>query len=278
MWNLSKTTRAFGALFASERRKGFPMSIAAKLDASALLRAQRGEEAVQVRLGASPAPHPDRSAALKVAHHHPIVVALADGDLVDADGPRGWHPGLGDLLLHVDRVQRLDRTVMQAFQLRDRPVRHLAAERAHVQREPLRVARVLRQPVEPLYVHAVAPRAADSPALELEVDPPPGHREVPGLASALVVTGPTPAAAPRTHGRFFRRRSTTTRAYRSPKTPPSAEAATKPGSENRDRIDLGVLMRPTLLQNRHHFQAAWNSRQAAPDKAFTPARTTEGPT
>src|SRR3989449_3144586 len=154
MWNLSKTTRAFGAFFVSELRKGFHMSIAASSMAALFF------------------------APSKVAHHHAVVVALADGDLIDADGPRRGEPGLRDLLLHVDRVEILHRAVVKALQLGHRLVRHLVAERTHVHGEALGVARVLRQPVEPLYVHTAAPRAGDPPALELEVDPPAGHREV----------------------------------------------------------------------------------------------------
>jgi hypothetical protein len=42
---------------------------------------------------------------------------------------------------------------------------------------------------------------------------------------------------------FFRRRNTRTLAERSPKKPTSREAATKPGSEKRARIDMGFFMR-----------------------------------
>ena len=96
-----------------------------------------------------------------------------------------------DLLRHVDRVEVLDRAVVDTFRLGHRRVGHLAAERAHVHSETLSEARVLRQPVEALYVHATAPWAVDSPALELDVDPKLAGGEVAGVAGALVV----PAAA-----------------------------------------------------------------------------------
>ena len=88
---------------------------------------------------------------------------------------------------------------MKALQLGHCLVRHLVAERAHVHGEALGVARVLGQPVEPLYVHAAAPRAGDPPALELEVDPPAGHREVVGPAGPLVVAAATAPTALRAH-------------------------------------------------------------------------------
>src|SRR5881397_1284531 len=258
--------------------EGLPHVHRGELDGRALLRAQRGKEDVQVGLGASPAADPGRPAALKVAHHHAVVVALADGDLIDADGPRRGEPGLRDLLLHVDRVEILHRAVVKALQLGHRLVRHLVAERTHVHGEALGVARVLRQPVEPLYVHTTAPRAGDPPALELEVDPPAGHREVAGPTGPPVAAAATAVTAPRAQGGFFRLRTTITRAYRSPNTPPSAEAATKPGSEKRDRIDLGFFMRSTLLQNLHRFQAGRDSRKPLSGEPFMHRLTAEAPT
>ncbi len=135
---------------------------------------------------------------------------LPDGDLVHADRPRRGQAGTGNLLLHVDRVEVLDRAVVEALRLGHRRVGHLAAERAHVHGEALSEARVLRQPVEALYVHAAAPRAVDAPALELDVDTEPASREVAGTAGPLVVATAAPVATLRAAGRFFRRRNTST--------------------------------------------------------------------
>jgi hypothetical protein len=71
-------------------------------------------------------------------------VALANGDLVDADGPRRGKPGPRNLLLHVDLVEILHGAVVKALQLGHRFVRHLVAEHAYVHGEALGVARVLR--------------------------------------------------------------------------------------------------------------------------------------
>jgi hypothetical protein len=49
----------------------------------------------------------------------------------------------------------------------------------------------------------------------------------------------------------------------------SWEAATKPGSEKRVRIDVGDLHAATLRQTRHQFQAVENARNAASDKVIT---------
>src|SRR5680860_1505200 len=82
------------------------------------------------------------------------------------------------LLLHVDPVEVLDRAVVEALRLGHRRVSHLATERAHMHREALREAWVLRQPVEALYEHATAPRAVDPKPLELDIDPEPASREL----------------------------------------------------------------------------------------------------
>jgi hypothetical protein len=63
-----------------------------------------------------------------------------------------------------------------------------------------------------LYMHAAAPRTVDAPALELQVNPPVGHREIAYPLSPLVVTAAATMAAAGTDGRFFRRSSVTTRA------------------------------------------------------------------
>jgi hypothetical protein len=46
-------------------------------------------------------------------------------------------------------------------------------------------------------------------------------------------------------GSFFRRRSLTTRARRSPNTPPSADTAANPANENNERIDLRYFTLPS---------------------------------
>ena len=192
--------------------KRFPHVHHGQLDACALFRPQICEEAVEVDLLAPLAANPDRATAVQVADDDPVVVTLADRDLVDANGARGPHAGLGNLLLHVELVEFLDRTVVQALQLGHRLVRHVAAQFAHLQGKALGVARVLCQPVEVLYMHATTLRAAHAPALKFKVDTKSCHRQITHPLSALVVTVTAAMAAVGTHGGFFRRLSVTTRA------------------------------------------------------------------
>ena len=180
------------------------------LDASRLFRAQRGKEEVDVGFRPALAADPDRPPAVEIAHDDAIVVALPDGDFVYADRPRRRPSSARNLLLHVDRVEVLDGAGVEALRLGHRRVGHFAAEGAHVHREALSEARVLRQPVEALYVHAAAPRAVDPPALELDVDTKPAGREIPGAAGALVVPATATVPTLRAARSFFRRRNTRT--------------------------------------------------------------------
>lgn len=159
------------------------------------VRPQFGKKAVEIGFLAPLATHPDGTSPLQVADDDPVVVALADGDLVDADGPRGGHLGSLHLLAHVELVEFFDGTVVQVLELGHGLVRHVAAELAHLQGKAPRIARVTGQPVEAFYMHAAAPRAVDAPALELKVDSKPGHRKVAHPAGAFIVAASEAMAA-----------------------------------------------------------------------------------
>src|SRR5262249_8506167 len=88
-------------------------------DLPAFLRAEPGEELVQARLGAVLAAEPDRSPPLQVADDDAVAVVLGNGDLVDADDPRGGTARPTKLFPHVLLVQLLDGMPVQAKFLRD---------------------------------------------------------------------------------------------------------------------------------------------------------------
>ena len=58
-----------------------------------------------------------------------------------------------------------------------------------VEGEPLGVERVVRQPVQPLALHAATPAALDPANREVEVDPPVATGEVADAARPLIVEG-----------------------------------------------------------------------------------------
>ncbi len=166
-----------------------------QFDAGSLFRPQISEKAIEVGLLAARAANPDGPAPPQIADDHPVVVAFTDGDLVDTDGTRGGHAGTLQLLLHVQLVEVLHRAMVQALHLGDYLIRHVAAQLAHMQGKALGVARILCQPIEVLYMHAIAPRTVDTPALELQVDAQPSHREIAHTAGAFIVTASTAVAA-----------------------------------------------------------------------------------
>lgn len=116
------------------------------------------------------------------------------------------------------------------------------------------VARVLGQPVQMFYMHAATPRAVDTPAFELQVDPPSHHREVSYLQQLLVVTSSTALTTVTTHRCFFLRLSWMTRAYRSPYLPSNFDAVVKPGNANSARIDRGFFMALAYPKNESLFR------------------------
>ena len=118
-----------------------------------LLGAQVGKEPVQVGFGPACPADPDRAPAFQVADHDAIRVALLDRQFIHADDLRGRLWRLGQPGLHVLVVQVLDRMLVQVQHLRHGLVRHVPTQGADVVGEPLRIARILGQPVQPLHLH-----------------------------------------------------------------------------------------------------------------------------
>ena len=182
------------------------------------------------------------TSSLQIADDNPVVMPFADGDLINTDGSRRRQPRQVNLLLHVKLVQIFYRAVVQAFHLGDDLVRHIPAQFTHLHRKALRIAWILRQPVKVFYMHAITPWAVDTPAFELQIDAPPGDRQIPYPQDPFVVTSPTAVTTVRADSCFFRRLSWMTRAYRSPNTPTNFDVAVKPGRANSARIDLGFFI------------------------------------
>ena len=84
--------------------------------------------------------------------------------------------------------------MVQALHLCNGLHRHVTAKLSHTQREPFRVARVLRQPVQPFYEHRVALGAEHPPAFKFNKDDVACDREVACRAELLVIA--TTAALP----------------------------------------------------------------------------------
>ena len=231
----------------------FPHVHGRQFDVGALFLAQRLEKQVDVGLLATLATDPDRTLPVQVTDNDPVVMPLANGDLINTDGPGCRQSRQVNLLLHVELVEIFHRAMVQALHLGNSLVRHVPAQFAYMHGKALGIARIICQPVKILYMHAATPRAIDTPAFKLQVDPPTGNREIPYPQDLLFVTSPAAVSTARTDRGFFRLLSWTTRAYRSPKTPLNREVATKPGNMNSERIDLVSFMRLAYPKNRSLF-------------------------
>ena len=171
---------------------------------------------------------PDRSLLFQVAHHYAVVVALADGDLIHANGRGGRHWMAAQKLCHVQFVQVLDGGVVQSLGTRHVSDGHLSAQRSHVQGVARRVTRIARPPVQIFHIYP-AVRTAYAHPFEFERDTKPTCAQIP--RHAPVVDRTAPAATARTGAGLFLRRSRATRTSGSPKTPLSSVAARNPGNE-----------------------------------------------
>src|SRR6266571_589041 len=218
---------------------------------------------------------PDRPLANEVAHHDPVLVALAHRDLVDADHRRRRSSRLGQLGTHVLLVQLLHRMPVELQLLGDVIDRSAAASPADIEGKSLGVERIVRQKLETLALHLAAPAATHASHLELQEDAQAAGREIASAAKlAIIPPGMLLSAGPAR--RFFERRtSVTMRACGSPNTPRTSSTGRNPGnryaSSNRRRFVEVTRIRPPpspSLARRNPFRFASNFRASAePHKA-----------
>jgi hypothetical protein len=228
-------------------RRGIPKRLPhihqRQLDALAPLGTEFVEELVQARLRAIGPAEPDGALAVEIAHHDPIGVPLADGDLVEANRARRGAGRPPQLLAHVLLVQLLDGLPVELELARHLADRRRPTAAPHEEAEPLCVEGVVGQPVQALLLHGVAPRAVHPAHRELEVHPRVPARQIADPAHPVVVKRPDRPTA-RAASCFFRRRTNRTmRAFGSPNTPPMVASGRHPGnrysSSNRRRLPIG---------------------------------------
>jgi len=201
--------------------KRFPHVHRRQLNALRFPRTKLEEEEVQILLASTGSSHPNGATPNEVADDDAVIVTRTNRDRVHPNRSGGRCPRSGDLPLHVDLVEILDRVFMQTLDLGHGFVGHFPTRCAHMHGESLGVPGILRQPIQPFYKHRLAPRTKDSPAFKVEIDSPPGHRKISHTADPPVVSSRTAMPTTGTDRCFFRRRSAIPRAYRSPITPKS---------------------------------------------------------
>jgi hypothetical protein len=195
-----------------------------------LLLPEEGIELIHTRLAPVLASEPDGAAAHEVGDDDPVLMALANGDLVNTDGNGSRCSGSPELLLHVLLIELLHRLPVEVCLLGHILDGGGPAASPDEEGEPLRVEGVVRQPVELFAFHSTAVATGNSANLHLEVHAPISAGEITNPAPALVVVGLVPRPTD-TAGCFFRRRDrVTTTALGSPKMPQTSGLERKPGN------------------------------------------------
>ena len=176
-------------------------------------------EELQALLRTVGPPEPDGPPPLQIADDDPVGVALADGDLVNADGLGPGIAGTAEFLPHVLLFQSVDRLAVQMQLLGDILDRGGTATLANVKGKPLGVERIVGQEGKFFLLHLAAPSAQNTPDLQFEVDARVAAGEVSDQADLAVVEGPVCRTASATDCFFCRRVNRMTRALGSPKIP-----------------------------------------------------------
>src|SRR5215510_10697774 len=171
------------------------------------------------------AAEPDRPLANQVAHHDPIVMALAHRDLVDPDHRWRRSSRLGQLGAHVLLVEFLHRMPVQSELPGDIPDWSAAAAPPHVIGKSLGVERIVRKELETLALDLAALPARNAPHFELQVYAQPARRKITSPAKLAVVPSGMLSSTPAADRFFDRRTGMTMRACGSPDTPRMSSTA-----------------------------------------------------
>src|SRR5439155_10834436 len=113
--------------------------------------------------------------------------SLADGDLVDANDGRRGRASQTELLGHVLLVQVLDGLPIEVQLLGDGFDCAIPATLADIEGEPLRIERVVGQPVEVFGLHAATAPTIDPAHSEGQVDAPIATGQVAHMARPMVI-------------------------------------------------------------------------------------------
>ena len=178
---------------------------------------------------------PERLLPLEIAHHNAEDVALPDCELVDADDRRRERRGLRELRPHVELVHLLDRMPIETEIGGDLFDRGAATLLPDVEREPFRVVRVRRQPVQSFLPHAATGATRHAPHRDLEIDAQVATGQIAHAPHAVIVPGAVDGAATPADSFFARRVSGMTRAAASGPTARVKRLGTKPGKRYASR-------------------------------------------
>ena len=243
---LVEQNRGLRRMYLRRQAEGLPHVHHRKAKTRTLLRTEPGVELAHARLRTVLTAEPDRPAAHQIAHHDPVGVALADRDLVDPDHLRAGRASARELGLHVLHLQRLDRVPIERQFLRNVLDRRLPATLPDKIGKALGVERIVRQKVEPLPFHLAAVAAIKAPHLQFQKYPRVPTGQIAYMADLAVVPAHLDATTAPAHRFFERRFSVMTRAFGSPKIPPTVGSGRNPGNEyvshsRRRRLDARAI-------------------------------------
>jgi len=253
-----------GSIPLSRVQEGLPHVHNRQSNLAALLFAQRLEEKVHTLLTTISTPKPNRPLSQKITDHNPVLMALTDRDFVN---PNHLRPRLSrslQLLLHVLLFQSLHRLPVQVQfpgYIRNRRV---PTPTAHIKAKSLGVKRIVRQPVQSLLLHALAPSAVDPSNLQLQVNAHIPAGQIPDPSGLAVVERMMNKAAHSTCRFLPLRKSRMTRALGSPKTPLTVCCGRKPGNRY-----VSQSRRYRTMENQYHFWKTFPTYEPLVHKGFS---------
>jgi len=125
---------------------------------------------------------------------------------------------------------------------------------AHLKGKASGIARIIRQKVQPLLLHAATVAAPDATHLQLQIDAKAATGKVAYSSPVAVVVRPIDLDTRPAAGFFPRRRSTTTRAKRSPNRPIALRNGRKPGKQQPSHKLLVLRMLEIVPEIRSHHK------------------------
>jgi hypothetical protein len=148
-----------------------------------------GEEPVHVFFRTTElSAHPDRALLVKVRNHDGIVVALADGDFINADGPQAaGRQVFRPEIFHVGDIHPPHLVPIKVVELGRLLDRHRPAEPADGLFETLGETPGFGQPGKGFLFHAPTSPALHPPILEFQVDPRSAGVQVPNPMNPAVI-------------------------------------------------------------------------------------------
>ncbi len=221
--------------------KGLPHVHYRQADAAVLVLCQSCKELLHARLRAIAPAEPNRAASQQIAHHDAVGMALADGDLVNADHFRCGITRFGKLRGHVLLVQLFHRVPVELQFRRHLLDARLPAAPSDVVGKALGVEGIVGQKLQAFALHFAAVAAENAPHFECQPDAHVPARQVAHAPGSAIVEARVRSATGSTDCFFERRVRRMTRALGSPNTPRRRAWGQKPAKRYASSRTFGLV-------------------------------------